>query len=166
MREPHTCLLETIQHQGCHPQIRECSRPRLRHGVIWDFVNKLRKHPSELEILGDGEQVRSYIHVDDAIETTIITWRKSTNSFEVYNIASEDWMIVDEVVDEVMRVMGLTGVRRVYESILHGVGWPGDVKRAALKIERLKALGFKPMMNSRKAIKTAVKKLIEGLNGS
>jgi len=73
---------------------------------------------------------------------------------------------VDEVADEVMTIMSLTGVRRVYEPILHGVGWPGDVKRVALKIERLKALGFKPMINSRKAIRTAVKKLIEGLNGS
>jgi UDP-glucose 4-epimerase len=140
--------------------------PRLRHGVIWDFVNKLKRNPSELEILGDGKQVRSYIYVDDAIEATIITWRRSANDFRVYNIASEDWMTVDEVADEVMRVMGLTGVRRVYEHILHGVGWPGDVKRVALKIERLKALGFKPIMNSRKAIRTAVKKLIEGLNGS
>jgi UDP-glucose 4-epimerase len=46
--------------------------PRLRHGVVWDFVNKLRKHPSELEILGDGKQVRSYIYIYDAIEATII----------------------------------------------------------------------------------------------
>jgi len=50
--------------------------PRLRHGVIWDFINKLKKNPSELEILGDGKQVRSYIYIDDAIEATIITWRK------------------------------------------------------------------------------------------
>jgi nucleoside-diphosphate-sugar epimerase len=70
--------------------------PRLRHGVIWDFINKLKKNPSELEILGDGKQVRSYIYIDDAIEATIIAWRKSANSFEVYNIASEDWITVDK----------------------------------------------------------------------
>jgi UDP-glucose 4-epimerase len=60
-------------------------------------------------------------------------------------------MTVDEVADEVMRVMGLTGVRRVYEPILHGVGWPGDVKRVALKNRKVEGLGFKPMMNPRKA---------------
>jgi UDP-glucose 4-epimerase len=70
------------------------------------------------------------------------------------------------VADEVMRVMGLTGLRRVYEPILHGVGWLGDVKRVALKNRKVEGLGFKPMMNPRKAIRTAVKKLIEGLNGS
>jgi UDP-glucose 4-epimerase len=140
--------------------------PRLRHGVIWDFVNKLKRNPSELEILGDGKQVRSYIYIDDAIKATIITWRKSANSFKVYNIASEDRITVDEVANEVMRAMDLTGVRKVYKPILYRVGWPGDVKRVALKIERLKALGFKPMMDSRNAIGTAVKKLVEGLNGS
>jgi UDP-glucose 4-epimerase len=50
--------------------------PRLRHGVVWDFINKLLKNPTELEILGDEKQVRSYIYIDDAIEATITAWRK------------------------------------------------------------------------------------------
>ena len=35
--------------------------PRLRHGVIWDLINKLKKNPHELEILGDGKKIRRYI---------------------------------------------------------------------------------------------------------
>jgi UDP-glucose 4-epimerase len=140
--------------------------PRLRHGVIWDFINKLKKNPSELEILGDGKQVRSYIYIDDAIEATIITWRKSVNSFEVYNIASENWMTVDEVADEVVRVMGLDGIKRIHMPVLHGVGWLGDIKRVVLKIEKLKALEFKPSMNSREAVRITAKKLVEELKGS
>ena len=57
--------------------------PRLRHGVIWDLIIKLRRNPSELEILGDGKQVRSYIYVDDALEATLLAWRKTTSYFEV-----------------------------------------------------------------------------------
>jgi UDP-glucose 4-epimerase len=63
-------------------------RPRLRHGVIWNFANKLKKNPSELEILNDGKQVRSYVHVDDAVEAAIIAWEKGEHGFEVYNVAS------------------------------------------------------------------------------
>jgi len=63
---------------------------RIRHGVVWDFVNKLLKNPTELEILGDGKQVRSYIHIDDAVEATMIAWKKTTTNYEVYNVASED----------------------------------------------------------------------------
>jgi len=54
---------------------------------VRDFVNKLRRSPSELEVLGgDGRQVRSYVHVEDAVEATMIAWRKSANAFEVYNV--------------------------------------------------------------------------------
>jgi len=137
--------------------------PRLRHGVVWDFVVKLRKNPRELEVLGDGKQVRSYVYVDDAVEATIIAWKKGGKGFEVYNVASEDWMTVDEVADEVAKAMGLSNVVKVYKPVLHGIGWPGDVKRVALKIERLKALGFRPSMNSREAIGAAAKKLSEEL---
>jgi len=138
--------------------------PRLRHGVIWDFINKLKKNPSELEILGDGKQVRSYIYIDDAIEATIITWRKSVNSFEVYNIASEDWITVDDIANEIASIMGFSSVKKVYRPVLHGIGWLGDVKRVALKIEKLKTLDFKPTMSSREAIRTTAKRLIEELN--
>jgi UDP-glucose 4-epimerase len=134
--------------------------PRLKHGVVYDFVVKLGKSPSELEVLGDGKQVRSYIYVDDAVEATMIAWKKNNGAFEVYNVASEDWMTVDEVVDEVMKAMGLGNVRKVYRPVLHGVGWLGDVKRVALSIDKLKALGFKPRYTSREAVRLTVRALL------
>jgi UDP-glucose 4-epimerase len=135
--------------------------PRLRHGVVWDFVNKLRRNPSELEILGDGKQVRSYVHVSDAVEATIIAWEKGGQGFNVYNVASEDWITVDEVADEVVKAMGLAGVKKVCRPVLHGVGWPGDVKKIALKIERIKRLGYKPRMSSREAVRATVQSIVE-----
>ena len=137
--------------------------PRLRHGVIWDLINKLRKNSSELEILGDGMQVRSYIYIDDAVEAIITAWRKTNNSFEVYNVASEDFITVNEVADEVIKAMGLSSVRKTYKPILHGVGWLGDVKRIELKIEKLKILGLKPTLSSREAVRITARKLIDEL---
>jgi UDP-glucose 4-epimerase len=112
--------------------------PRLRHGVVWDFVNKLRRNPTELEILGDGKQIRSYVYIDDAVEATITAWRKTETSYEVYNIASEDWITVDEVADEVIKAMNLNNVKKTYKQMLHGVGWPGDVKKISLRIDKIK----------------------------
>jgi len=138
--------------------------PRLRHGVVWDFINKLLADRRRLEILGDGKQVRSYMHVEDAVEATMIAWRKSKGDFEVYNVASEDWITVDDVADTVVEVMGLKDVEKVHKPLLHGVGWLGDVKRIALKIDKIKILRFKPKMKSREAIvKTAVE-ILEELN--
>ena len=131
--------------------------PRLRHGVIWDFINKLLKNSSELEILGDGKQVRSYIYINDAVEATIIAWKKTSTRFEVYNVGSEDWITVDEVANIVIDVMGLTNVEKVYKPMLHGVGWPGDVKKIALSIDKVKDLGFRPKLSSTEAVrKTAL----------
>jgi UDP-glucose 4-epimerase len=140
--------------------------PRLRHGVVWDLINKLLKNPTELEILGDGKQVRSYIYIDDAIEATITAWRRTEASYEVYNIASEDWITVDEVAEEVIKAMELSNVKKTYKPVLHGVGWPGDVKKIALKIDKIKKLGFKPAMNSREAVRAATRKLLEEINAN
>jgi UDP-glucose 4-epimerase len=60
--------------------------------------------------------------------------------------------------------MGFSSVKKVYRPILHGIGWLGDIKRIALKIEKLKTLDFKPTMSSRKAARTTTKRLIEELN--
>jgi UDP-glucose 4-epimerase len=135
--------------------------PRLRHGVIWDFIVKLRENPHELEILGDGEQVRSYIYIDDAVEATMTAWRKTSGYFEVYNVASEDWITINELADIVIETMGLKNVEKKYKPILHGVGWLGDVKKIALRIDKIKRQGFKPSMNSRETVKQTVMDILE-----
>jgi len=135
--------------------------PRLRHGVTWDFLNKLLKNPTELEILGDGKQTRSYVYIDDAVEATIVAWRRTETSYEVFNIASGDWITVDEVAEEVIKAMGLNNVKKTYKPVRHGVGWLGDVKKVALKIDKVEKLGFKPIMNSREAVRATARKLLE-----
>jgi UDP-glucose 4-epimerase len=137
--------------------------PRMRHGVVWDFIVKLRGDPVELEVLGDGSQVRSYMHIGDVVEATIAAWTRGGGGYQVYNVASEDWIAVDEVADIVVEAMGLKDVRKIYKPVLHGVGWPGDVKRIALKIDKLKSIGLKPRMSSRKAVRTAVEEILEEL---
>jgi len=138
--------------------------PRLRHGVIWDLINKLIRNPRELEILGDGRQIRSYIYIDDAVEATMIAWRKTDADYEVYNIGNEDWITVDEAAGEIIKIMRLKDVKKIYRPMLHGVGWLGDVKRITLKIDKMKRIGFKPSMSSREAVETTVRKLLEEIS--
>jgi UDP-glucose 4-epimerase len=134
--------------------------PRLKHGVIWDFIMKLREDPNMLEILGDGKQEKGYIYIDDAVEATMMAWKK-TEQFDVYNVASNDWITVDEIADLVIESMKLKDVRRVYRPVLHGIGWPGDVKKIALKIDKLKSIGFTPKKSSREAIKATAEAMIK-----
>jgi UDP-glucose 4-epimerase len=135
--------------------------PRLRHGVVYDFILKLLKHPEELEILGDGTQIRSYIYVNDAVEATLIAWNKAPGFFEIYNIGNFDWISVNEIADIIAKVMGISGLKRTYKPVLHGVGWPGDVKRIALDIKKLRTLGWNPKMNSEQAITESVRSILK-----
>ena len=57
--------------------------------------------------------------------------------------------------------MGLKKVLYVHKSVLHGVGWPGDVKKIVLRIDKLKMLGFKPKADSRKAVRKTVEELLK-----
>jgi len=132
--------------------------PRLRHGVIYDFIVKLFKNPKQLEILGDGTQKRSYIYIDDAVEVTMIAYNAAAGKrFEVFNVGNEDCITVEEVADIVVNALELKDVKYMYKPVEHGIGWRGDVKNIALSIDKVKGLGFRPKLSSTEAVrKTAL----------
>jgi UDP-glucose 4-epimerase len=131
----------------------------MRHGVIVDFIRKLRENRGKLEILGDGSQRKSYIYVDDAIEATLTTFR-NMDKFNVYNVGSEDWISVKEIADILVEEMGLKNVEYVYRPFEDGRGWPGDVKMMLLDISRIKNIGWRPKLNSREAVRAAARSLL------
>lgn len=137
--------------------------PRLRHGVIYDLLTKLKKSREVLEVLGDGTQTRSYIYITDAVEATITAWRNGREGYGIYNVGSEDWITVKEVVNIILSELRLDNVRIVYRPVLHGVGWPGDVKRITLAIDKLKKLRFTPRHKSREAVAKTVRELAKEL---
>lgn len=134
--------------------------PRLRHGVIYDFITKLIKNTRRLEILGDGTQKRSFIYIEDAIRATMLALYHASESYEVYNVATENWITVKQVADIVVDALGLSNVKYIFKPTLRGVGWPGDVKEIALDIGKLKALGFKPKYDSIGAVKLTANALL------
>lgn len=90
-------------------------------------------------------------------------WRRPSNTLEIFNVASKDWITINEVSDIVIETLGLREVKKIYKPVLHGVGRLGDVKRMALTIDKLKNLGWKPKMNSRQAVQETTKNLISEL---
>lgn len=127
---------------------------RSGHGVITDFIRKLKENPGELEILGDGKQTKSYLEVRECIRAIMYVAGHSSDIVNTCNIGSEDWVSVTEIADILCLEMNLspsyryTGGRR---------GWIGDVPRMQLDISRLKEIGFVPGINSRESVKIAVR---------
>lgn len=135
--------------------------PRSGHGVIFDFINKLKKDSSVLEILGDGLQKKSYMHVEDAVDATVHLYKNfltSKKDYEIYNVGNDDWITVKEIADIVVKEMGLHDIKYHFSpATADGRGWLGDVKFMLLDISKLKSTGWMPKMSSEQAVKSVVK---------
>jgi len=108
---------------------------RMSHGVIKDFVEKLRKNPYKLEILGNGKQRKSYIYITDVIEAFLTLEKKFTGLYDVFNVGNEDWITVDEIAKIVEEEMNLIPVHE-YIDKGDGRGWVGDVRLCYLTLVR------------------------------
>lgn len=134
--------------------------PGATHGVIVDLVEKLKRDPKRLEVLGDGKQRKSYIHIDDLIDGTLHAAAKAPKGFSVYNVGSNDTMVVDGIAKAVIRAMGLKNVEIVHKPAPGGRGWAGDVKVMQLSIAKLKKLGFRPKFKSAAAVEATARAVV------
>jgi len=135
---------------------------RARHGVIWDFMNKLRKNKHKLEVLGDGKQTKSYLHVNDCTACFFYCLLKSKKHTEIFNIGNDDRTNVMSIAQIVCKNMNLNDVEIITTGgVDNGRGWIGDVKKMQLDISKLKSLGWNPRLSSLEAIELASKELLQ-----
>jgi len=136
---------------------------RSNHGVIYDFINKLRKNPEELEILGDGTQRKSYLHVSDTVEGMLHIFehfRGSDKTVDFYNLGNDDWVTVLEIAEIVSNEMGLSPEFNFTGGVDGGRGWKGDVKFMRLDIKKAKNTGWRPGLSSYGAVSRTVRELL------
>jgi len=139
--------------------------PRLTHGVIHDFINKLLENPRRLEILGDGSQRKSYVWIDDCVDAILhVSKHVEASRYDVYNVGSEDWVAVSEIADMVVESMGLKSVEKIFTGgVENGRGWVGDVKLMNLDVSKIKATGWRPRHTSREAVKLSIEARLKEL---
>jgi UDP-glucose 4-epimerase len=131
---------------------------RSGHGVITDFVRKLREDPAELEILGDGRQTKSYLEVHECVASMLFAVDHARKPVNTFNIGSEDWIDVTSIAGIIAGEMGLPAVR--YRFSGGERGWVGDVPRMQLALTKIKALGWKPHLGSRESVKIATRAVL------
>ncbi len=110
------------------------------HGVMIDFIKKLKRNPKALEVLGNGLQRKSYIDVEDCVSAMAFVYEKSGQQGNIYNLATDDQMKVDDIAGLVIRRFA-SGARIKHTG--GAQGWPGDVPNAFLSNRKLKAMGFR-----------------------
>ncbi len=128
------------------------------HGVIVDFIDKLKKKPHELEILGDGKQKKPYLHATDVVDGILFVFDHSNEQINLFNIGCDSNTTVTRIAEMVVEEMGLKNVKFKYTGGKRG--WAGDVPRFQLSIEKIKKLGWKPRYTSDEAVRKAIREIL------
>ncbi len=132
-----------------------------KHGVIFDFVRKLRNNPTVLEILGDGTQSKSYVHITDCVDG-LIESAKFGESVDIFNIGTEQRTNVKKIAEIVIKEMGLPEVEiKTSGGTRDGRGWPGDVKNMLLDCSKITSFGWKYRLTSDEAVREAAREMIK-----
>ena len=132
--------------------------PRLTHGVVYDFVKKLRNNPKELLILGDGTQCKPYIYVTDLVNAIVKLTEQFEPGVDVFNISvMSEGTSVTHIAEIVVDVLGLSDVEFKYTG--GDRGWKGDVPRFKYDISKVLATGWKPEYTSDEAVRKAAQSL-------
>jgi UDP-glucose 4-epimerase len=134
--------------------------PRQTHGVGFDFVRRLLKDPAHLRILGDGTQSKSYVHVLDVVEAVLFACEKTRKNFEIYNVATGDYITVNEIGRLAIEATGLSPDNVQFAHTGGDRGWKGDVPVVRLNTDRIQKLGWKCRLNSRQALCVSMRSLL------
>ena len=131
--------------------------PRLTHGVIFDFVKRLKADPSHLRILGDGKQSKPYIYVLDLVDA-IMRFKDVPAGVTLYNVGVEGQTSVTRIGEIVCEKMGLTGIPFEYTG--GRGGWKGDVPVFAYNLDKIHNAGWAAKMTSDEAVAKTVEMVL------
>ncbi len=136
---------------------------RQTHGVGYDFIRRLQADPGRLRILGDGTQRKSYIHVDDVLAAIRLADARTTKSYDVFNVATDDYITVRQIADLAVEVSAIPPGTARYEFTGGDRGWKGDVPVVRFDCSKIKGLGWQAHRTSTEAVRAAMKAMLEEL---
>ncbi len=127
---------------------------RQTHGVGLDFLKRLKADPTRLQIMGDGKQSKSYLHVSDAVNAILMDYWDDGDRFRVLNVSTGDSIIVDEIAEMAIRAAGLS--LKVFQYTGGSGGWKGDIPIVRLNSAKIRALGWNNKYTSLGAMRVAL----------
>jgi UDP-glucose 4-epimerase len=128
------------------------------HGVIVDFIEKLRKNPHELEILGDGKQCKPYLYVSDCVDGILFGFSHASEKMNLFNLSCDTTTTVTRIAEMVAEEMKLNNVSFNYTGGIRG--WKGDVPRFQLDAQKINTLGWKATLTSDEAVRKAIRDVL------
>lgn len=125
--------------------------------VIPDLVKKILSGQYPLEILGSGEQTRSFTYVEDAADAIIFIAEKAEQ--DDFNIGTGVETSIKELAYLLWRICG----RKEPIKLKHLPAFEHDVKRRVPDVSKLFSLGWRPKVSLEQGLKVTVEWLREKL---
>jgi UDP-glucose 4-epimerase len=123
-------------------------------------VRRLLRDPTKLEILGDGNQSKSYVHVEDVIDAVLLAAAEAPRPFATYNVATGDYVTVREIAALATEVLGIDPGTTKFVFGGGDRGWRGDVPVVRLNTDRIRALGWANARSTREAISASLEAML------
>jgi UDP-glucose 4-epimerase len=133
---------------------------RTNHGVIYDFIAKLKKTPDTLEILGTGRGEKNYFLVEECIHGMLYMHEKvNAGPFPVLvNLGTDSTTEVMNISKIIIEEMGLKDVKYAFTGTPRG--WPGDQPVVLLDTSKIHELGWYARNTSSEAVRIATRRLL------
>jgi len=134
--------------------------PHLTHGVIFDFIAKLQKDSTQLEILGDGNQTKPYIYVDDLIKAILYFMNNNNEAVTLYNVGVDGATSVKRIADILCEELGISNVK--YNFTGGASGWKGDVPQFLYCLDKIHQAGWNAELDSDDAVRKTIQQVLGG----
>ena len=127
---------------------------RYTHGHVFDFYKKLKRDPTRLEVLGNGKQRKSYLYVQDCIDSILLAIEKGQKKVNLFNLGVDGYCTVNDSIGWICEALGVdpklnySGGER---------GWIGDNPFIYLDTQKINQLGWKPKLGIQEAILKTIK---------
>jgi UDP-glucose 4-epimerase len=125
---------------------------KMSRGIVLDIMKKLRTNSKELEIWGSGKQQRNYTYISDLISAIHIFIDRNGKGFDVFNISSDDWIEINDLIHIVENKLNIFPVHKNIEVL----GGKGDVEISRVSNKKLRSIGWKPALSTHEAIEKTV----------
>jgi len=122
---------------------------RYSHGHVFDFFRSLRRNPDELRVLGNGQQRKSYLYVQDCLEAMMTAIEKADGKVNIFNLGADEYC---RVVDSIGWITGHLGLSPKLNFAGGERGWIGDSPFILLDCSRIRALGWRPRLTIQEGV--------------
>ena len=119
--------------------------------AIYDLIRKIQKNNIEIELLGDGNQIRDYLYIDDVVRGLFMIARNGADG-EDYNLASGLAVKLSDLAAQLARLMGFP----IIKILPTGKSFPGDVPKWYADITKIKGIGFFPKVSLEEGLRKTI----------